>query len=279
MIAPILAAFALGLRHGADPDHIAAIDNLTRNSFSHKPWLSRFCGSLFAGGHSIMVLSIAAIVGLLGSHLGPYAATIENIGTWISIVVLVLIAVLNLVQLRANSDRLVGVKTRLLPKVLREATSPWVALPVGLLFGFGFETSSQITAYTMALGINSGLVGALVVGAVFCLGMLCTDTLDSVIVHRLVSDRASLRPGTIRVWIGSVTVVALFVAAYECATILGFLPTLSSHDAAQRDLDVTIAIVGVLFAVFAYVFVRTRRASDVSHDPVLDPATLPGAPS
>jgi high-affinity nickel-transport protein len=264
----IFLAFALGLRHGADPDHIAAIDNLTRNSFSHRPWLSRYCGTMFAGGHSIMVLSIAAIVGILGSHLGPYGATIENIGTWISIVVLVLIAILNVMQLRGNPDRIVGVKTRLLPKILREATSPWVAVPVGLLFGFGFETSSQIVAYSLVLGIGSGLIGGLIIGAIFCLGMVCTDTLDSVIVHRLVSDRASLRPGTIRIWIGSVTIVALFVAGYECAQVLGWLP-----QSPQLDLDVTFGIVGVLLAVFAYVFARTRRASDVAQ-----PVTLPGAP-
>jgi hypothetical protein len=98
--------------------------------------------------------------------------------------------------------------------------------------------------------------------------MVCTDTLDSVIVHRLVSDRASLRPGTIRIWIGSVTIVALFVAGYECAQVLGWLP-----QSPQIDLDVTFGIVGVLLAVFAYVFARTRRASDVAQ-----PATLPGAP-
>ena len=269
-LSTLFAAFALGLRHGADPDHIAAIDNLTRNSFSHKPWLSRFCGTLFAGGHSLMVLSIAAIVGILGTHLGPYAATIETIGTWISIAVLALIAVLNLYQLRTSPDRIAGVKTRLLPKVLREATSPWVAVPVGLLFGFGFETSSQIVAYTMALGINSGLAGALIVGAIFCLGMICTDTLDSVIVHRMVSDRASLRPSVIRVWIGSVTIVALFVAAYECGQVLGFIPSSSTLDA-----WVTASIVGSLLAVFGYVFARTRRASLT----VPEPAPQPGAPS
>ncbi|GAC1313351.1 MAG: hypothetical protein NVSMB21_24500 [Vulcanimicrobiaceae bacterium] len=245
------AVFALGLRHGADPDHIAAIDNLTRNSFGERPWLSRFCGSLFAGGHSIMVLSIAALVGLLGTHLGPYAATIETIGTWISIVVLVLIAILNLRQLRTNPTRLVGVKTQLLPRALREGSSPWLAVPVGLLFGFGFETSSQVATYAVAFGLGSGVLGALFVGAMFCLGMLVTDTLDSVLVHRLVSDRSSLQPSTMRVWIWSVTLVALAVAAFELAQLLGW------HSPVP-DLYVSGIIVAALLAVFVYVFARTR---------------------
>ena len=255
------AVFALGLRHGADPDHLAAIDNLTRNSFEKRPWLSRFCGSLFAGGHSIMVLSIAALVGILGTHLGTYGPLIETIGTWISIVVLVLIAFLNLRQLKTGATRVAGVKTKLLPKALREATSPWVAVPIGLLFGFGFETSSQIATYAVAFGVNSGLLGALFVGAMFCFGMLVTDTLDSVLVHRLVSDRSGLQASTLRVWIWSVTIVALAVAAYECAQVLGW-------QSPVPDIYVSAAIVAALIAVFAFVFARTR-----AHKP--DPATLP----
>jgi high-affinity nickel-transport protein len=262
------AVFALGLRHGADPDHIAAIDNMTRNSFERKPWLSRFVGTIFAGGHSIMVLSIAALVGLLGTHLGAYGDTIETIGTWISIAVLVLIAVLNLRQLKSGTDgRIAGVKTRLLPRVLREATSPWIALPVGLLFGFGFETSSQILAYSVAFGVRSGVVGALLVGAMFCFGMICTDTLDSVLVHRLVSDRVSLRARTMRVWIWSVTLIALAVAGYELLQLVGIAPM-----SPTRDLYVSYAIVAVLLTVFAYVFVSTKRARIV-------PSSTIGTPS
>jgi high-affinity nickel-transport protein len=246
------AVFALGLRHGADPDHLAAIDNLTRNSFEERPWLSRFCGTLFAGGHSVMVLAIAALVGVMGSHFGAHGALIERIGTWISIVVLVAIAIMNLQQLRAGGTRLVGAKTRLLPKALRDGSSPWLAVPVGLLFGFGFETSSQIATYAVAFGVNSGLIGALLVGAAFCLGMICTDTLDSVLVHRLVSDRSSLQPKTMRVWIVSVTIVALAVAGYEVAQVLGW-------QSPVPDIDISYAIVAALVAVFAYVFAQTRR--------------------
>ncbi len=260
----VFAVFALGLRHGADPDHIAAIDNMTRNSFEKKPWLSRFVGTLFAGGHSIMVLSIAALVGIVGSHLGSYGATIERIGTWISIAVLIAIALLNLQQMRGGGVRPVGVKSRLMPKALREATSPWVAVPVGLLFGFGFETSSQIATFAIGFGVNSGVVGALLVGAAFCFGMICTDTLDSVLVHRLVSARTSMQPRAMRVWIATVTAVALAVAAYELAQVLGW-------QSPVPDIYVSAAIVAVLLCVFAYVFAQTRR---VHVEPVPQPGTI-----
>jgi high-affinity nickel-transport protein len=250
------AVFALGLRHGADPDHLAAIDNLTRNSFDDRPWLSRFCGTLFAGGHSVMVLAIAALVGYFGSRFGTHGALIETIGTWISIVVLVAIAALNLQQLRAGNSQPVGVKSRLMPKALREAKSPWVAIPVGLLFGFGFETSSQVATYAVAFGVNAGVLGALLVGAMFCLGMICTDTLDSLVVHRLVSDRSSLAPSTMRIWIWSVTLLALLVAAYELAQVLGWNPPFP-------DIYASVAIVLSLVGVFGYIVYMTRAGATV----------------
>lgn len=249
--------FALGLRHGADPDHLAAIDNLTRNSIARKPWLSRFVGTLFAGGHTVMVLAIAALVGFLGSRFAAHSALIEQIGTWISIVVLVLIAALNLRQLKAGqTDRVAGMKTKLLPKFMRESMSPWMALPVGLLFGFGFETSSQVAAYAVAFGADAGVMGALLVGSMFCVGMVCTDTLDSLLVHRLVTYRAGRLPQIMRVWIWSVTIFALGVAAYETCQVLGYQPPIS-------DIGVSAVLVGTLLAVFGWIFLATRPQRSV----------------
>lgn len=250
--------FALGLRHGADPDHLAAIDNMTRNSIRARPRLSRYIGTLFAGGHTLMVLAIAAMIGFASARLSANSQRIEDAGTVISIVVLVLLACLNLRQLASGqTDRIAGTKTRLLPACLRNAATPWVAIPVGLLFGFGFETSSQIAAYAVAFGADAGLTGALIVGGMFCSGMICTDTLDSVLVHRLVSYRKGQLPRVMRVWIWSVTVFALLVAAYELSQLLGWQPPLS-------EIGVSAILVGTLFAVFAWVFWVTRCSQALS---------------
>jgi len=251
------AAFVIGLRHGADPDHIAAIDNLTRSSFTKQPLLSRFVGTLFAFGHSVMVLAIAALVGLLGASFGAYHDRIETIGTWISIAVLLLIGVMNLRQLALGRTTMTGYKTRMLPRRLLAGKSALVALPVGFLFGFGFETSSQIAAAALALDAGSGWIGGLAIGAVFSLGMIVTDTFDSVIVHRLVSDRSSVLPTTMRVWIWSVTIVAFLVAGYELGQVLGWHSPIP-------DIAVTGLIVGALLAVFAYVFIATRTGDTAS---------------
>ena len=253
IIGSAFTVFVLGLRHGADPDHLAAIDNVTRNSYERTPLLSRFVGTLFAGGHSIMVLAISALVGLLGAHFTAQGARIETIGTWISIIVLLAIAAVNGMQLRAGTDtHIAGAKTRLLPARLRNGTNAWLAVPIGLLFGFGFETSSQVATYAIVFGAGVGIIGAVIVGAMFSLGMICTDTLDSVIVHRLVSYRSERLPHIMRVWLVAVTVLAVAVALYELAQLLGWISPAS-------DLVLSGVIVTSLVAVFAYIFAQTRR--------------------
>jgi high-affinity nickel-transport protein len=244
--------FVLGMRHGADPDHLAAIDNVTRNAYVKTPLLSRFVGTFFAGGHTIMVLAISALVGLLGTRFAAHGALIEKVGTWISIVVLLLVAAMNVRTLRAGGTRVAGAKTRLLPRKLREGSSALLAIPIGLLFGFGFETSSQIAAYAVAFGADAGIAGALIVGGMFSAGMICTDTLDSVLVHRLISFRSDRLPALMRVWIGSVTMLAIAVASYEIAQVLGWRSPLG-------DLAVSAVLVTALIAVFAYVLVVTRK--------------------
>jgi nickel/cobalt transporter (NiCoT) family protein len=262
IVASAFTVFALGLRHGADPDHLAAIDNVTRNAYPRTPRFSRFVGTLFAGGHSIMVLAISLLVGWLGARFAAHGAIIETVGTWISIVVLLAIAAANVHALRNGGERVAGVKTRLLPRRLRESGNALLAVPIGLLFGFGFETSSQLATYAVVFAADAGVLGALAVGAMFCAGMICTDTLDSLLVHRLVSHRSTALPSVMRVWIGSVSALAVVVALYELAQVLGWRSPAS-------DLAVSAGLVVTLLAVFAYVFLRTRRNARVTcQDPV-----------
>jgi len=255
LVGGAFTVFVLGMRHGADPDHLAAIDNVTRNSYERSPRLSRFVGTLFAGGHTVMVMAISVLVGLLGTRFAAHGDLIERIGTYLSIAVLVALALVNIRTLRSGGTKLVGMKTRLLPRGLREGKSALLAIPIGLLFGFGFETSSQIATYAVAFATESGVMGAVIVGAMFCLGMIVTDTLDSVLVHRLVSYRRETLPRVMRTWIWSVTLVALAVAAYEFAQVLGWRSPLS-------DLAFSGILVISLVTVFVYVFIKTRSNAE-----------------
>jgi high-affinity nickel-transport protein len=251
MTSGVLTVFILGLRHGADPDHLAAIDNLTRNSLERSPRLARMVGALFAGGHGVMVLALAALAGYLGSRMTSHAALVEATGTWVSIGVLLLLACLNLVALSTRRDASpLGLRSMMLPRALRKAQSPWVAVPVGLLFGIGFETSSQIAAYSVAFGVD--VAGALVIGATFWLGMACTDTLDSVFVQRLVVHNVRAATRLMRVWIVSVSLFAIAVALYELGQALGFRPLVS-------ELTMSGVLTGMLASVYLAVFLAAGR--------------------
>ncbi len=252
------SVFVLGLRHGADPDHLAAIDNLTRNSLSARERLSRFVGALFAGGHSFMVLSIAALAGLVGSRMTVHGALLESVGTWVSILTLFAIAALNLRQLAANRvGAVAGFKSALLPKALRSATSPFAAIPIGLLFGLGFDTSSQVATYALALTSGGGILLGLLVGLAFSLGMTVTDTLDSILVYNLCTRRPLELVRATRVWIIAVTGLALLVGSYELAQVLGW-------QSPVPDLTISAVLVGALFSVFAWTLTWSARTKNAS---------------
>ena len=247
--------FVLGLRHGADPDHLAAIDNLTRNSIGARQRFSRFVGTLFAGGHSVMVLSIAALAGLLGARLAPHGQLLETVGTWVSIVTLFAIAGLNIRQLALNRSGPAGFKNGLLPRSLRAATSPFAAIPIGILFGLGFDTSSQVASYALAFTAGGGIVIGLLVGLAFSLGMTVTDTLDSLLVHRLCTRHPLELVRATRVWIVTVTILAMAVGSYELAQTIGWQSPLP-------DLAISALLVSVLLAVFAWTFAGSARAQE-----------------
>ena len=222
MNAGALAVFAIGLRHGADPDHLAAIDNLTRNATLRMPRTSRFVGTFFAIGHSAMVLAIAALAALAGERLVHESATLERVGSLASIAVLIAMAIFNAVAL-VRGPGVARPRAMLLPRMFREATHPLVAVPIGAIFGLGFETSSQLIAYGAAFSSAHAVDGTLV-GAAFCAGMICTDTLDSVFVARIVGGNPIEAARVRRPWLVAVTVVALAVACERIAEYAGITP-------------------------------------------------------
>lgn len=242
MTASLLAALLLGLRHGADPDHLAAIDNLTRSSASSHPRSSKFVGTLFAAGHTVMILAIAAVIGAIGERFTTFGAGLERTGTWLSVVVLIVMAMLNVRRLLTSSEVApVGLRTRLFASLMRRGNNVLVALPVGFLFGIGFETSSQIAAFVVFA--SGRLTSALAIGVAFCIGMILTDTSDSVLVARLVRDGTGIAAA--RTWIWAVTLLAIGVALYEMLGLLGYRVPLS-------ELAFSGILVLTLLVVFGY---------------------------
>jgi nickel/cobalt transporter (NiCoT) family protein len=150
-------AVALGLRHGVDPDHLAAIDGLSRL----RP--SRWNGVLFAIGHGLLVTLLAVGVGgLLARCIGPYAPCL-----------LILLGAINLWRLRKPVSHHRGFS-----RISR--SSP---LLLGILFGAGFETASQLSALVLAADINPWLLGLM-----FSAGMMLVDGMDGYLASRTQSQ-------------------------------------------------------------------------------------------
>lgn len=206
-----VTAYTLGLRHAFDADHIAAIDNTTRKLMSdgQRPLA---VGFFFSLGHSTVVFGLAV---LLATGLKALAGPVENdsstlhrytglIGTSVSGVFLYLIAILNVIVLagilrvfarlrRGDFDPQTdgaeleqhldnrGLINRFLGRFTKSITKSWHMYPVGLLFGLGFDTATEIALLVLA---GSSAAAGLPWYAILCLpvlftaGMCLLDTID-----------------------------------------------------------------------------------------------------
>ncbi|MBJ7354033.1 MAG: HoxN/HupN/NixA family nickel/cobalt transporter [Thermoleophilaceae bacterium] len=207
-----LTAYTLGMRHAFDADHIAAIDNTTRKLIGEGKD-ARSVGFFFSLGHSTVVallgalvaIGISGIAGSLGDENSTLNVVTASIGPTVAGVFLLLIGTLNLVALVRISRGFRGVargefneaelehhlaRRGLLARVYRRATnsitSPWQMYPVGLLFGLGFDTASEIALLVLAGGAAaSGLpfYAILCLPVLFAAGMTLFDTLNSTFMH------------------------------------------------------------------------------------------------
>ena len=147
MNAVAVVGLALGMRHGTDPDHLAAIDGLTRI----RPRATN--GIYFALGHGLLVILLAVGIG----HF--LASRFAFVGPWS----LIAIGVVNLWRLVRGSSQH-PVKTRLV------IAQPFL---LGMLLAAGFETASQLSALILA-----GKTNAFLLGGAFSSGMILVDGLD-----------------------------------------------------------------------------------------------------
>jgi high-affinity nickel-transport protein len=213
--------FALGLRHGLDADHLAAIDGMTRFNHGACRPMARWCGALFSVGHGAVVILVAATAGAaVRNYAIPPWAT--KVGEWASIGVLLSLGILNLVQLRAPTGRPlapVGLQGRLLSRLTRTA-NPVSAAAVGALFALSFDTLSQALLFSATAARFQGWRSALILGALFAFGMLLLDGLNGACLARLL-NRADATAKAISRGLGMVVaVLSLVVGAAGALRLL-----------------------------------------------------------
>ncbi|KAL7422215.1 hypothetical protein Q5752_002861 [Cryptotrichosporon argae] len=206
-----LLAWTIGLRHALDADHISAIDNATRQLVS-RGRLPMTCGLFFSLGHSTIVIAVNIAIAIsvdIYDKLNRVGSIGGIVGTAVSASFLFLVASINtffLVQAlrerrRARARELAGVPAeaaeigiqggglivRLVAPILRAVDRPWKLYPVGILFGFGFDTASSIALLAISAVASRGPNGeAIAHGKLvilpFTAGMSLIDSLDSVLM-------------------------------------------------------------------------------------------------
>jgi nickel/cobalt transporter (NiCoT) family protein len=194
-LALALVVLLLGVKHGFDADHLAAIDAITRYNARTRPNLARCAGSLFSLGHGVVVVLVAVGVSLLARQWQP-PAWLGLTGAWISIAVLSLLGALNIrsavVVPAGQAAALVGWRSGAFARLLKAASAPMV-LAVGMLFALSLDTVSLATLFAVAGTRHGGVAPALGLALAFIAGMLLTDGINGWWIARLVqrADRAA----------------------------------------------------------------------------------------
>jgi len=202
-----LTAYTLGLRHAFDADHIAAIDNTTRKLMSEgKRPLS--VGFWFSLGHSTIVFALALLLSIgVRSLTGPVKhdnsqlhQVTNYIGTGVSGGFLYIIAALNVVILvgiirvfremktghydeAALEEQLAnrGFMNRYLGRLTKTVTGPRQMYPIGVLFGLGFDTATEVALLVLAGGAAAAALpwyAILCLPVLFAAGMSLMDSID-----------------------------------------------------------------------------------------------------
>ncbi|MES2390516.1 MAG: HoxN/HupN/NixA family nickel/cobalt transporter [Acidobacteriota bacterium] len=201
-------AYSFGLRHAVDADHIAAIDNVTRKLMQEgkRPVA---VGFMFSLGHSTIVVigavGIAAAARALQHRMDSLRDIGSLVGTIVSTVFLLGIALVNLFVLRSilqafarvrrgepyveeDFDLLLGSRgllARLFRPMFRIIRRSWHMYPLGVLFGLGFDTATEIgvlglSATSASAGLSLWTI--LIFPALFAAGMSLIDTTDNILM-------------------------------------------------------------------------------------------------
>ena len=283
-------AYTLGLRHAFDADHIAAVDNTTRKLMAdnveyeaagetdvRKPLSVGFWFSL---GHSSVVFGLTV---LLAAGVRALADPVKNqgselhsvtgvIGASVSGVFLWVLGVLNLVVLlgivrvfremrRGHYDEAAleeqlnkrGFMNRFLNGMTRSVRKAWHIYPVGLLFGLGFDTSSEVALLVLAGGAAAFTLpfwAILTLPVLFAAGMCLMDTIDGVFMNGAYgwAFAKPVRKVFYNITITSISVaVALIIGSIELIGVLADQANITSGPiAAIADIPLDYAGYGIV---------------------------------
>jgi nickel/cobalt transporter (NiCoT) family protein len=287
-------AYTFGLRHAFDADHIAAIDNTTRK-FLQDGKRSLGTGFFFSLGHSTIVFSLAAGLAIATKTVNSKIPAFQDYGGYIGASVsgtfLLLIGLLNLFVLldilgvfRAmkrgayDEQRLEqalqsqGLMSRFfLKRVGDRIDASWKMYPLGVLFGLGFDTATEIGLLAIAAGVathNVPFLAVISLPILFAAGMCLMDTADGAFMSHAYGWAFSnpIRKVYYNITVTSLSVtVALVIGMIELLQVTAAKFSLSGGFWAFLDnLDfgkIGYAVVGLFIATWAFSVIlwKTRR--------------------
>jgi high-affinity nickel-transport protein len=243
-----LLAYTFGLRHAFDADHIAAVDNTTRKLLGERTESGPrplSVGFWFSLGHSTIVFGLTFLLSIgvralagqveddssaLHSVTGIIGASVSGVFLWILGIVnlVVLIGIIGVFrrmrhghfdeqELEEQLNKR-GFMNRFLNGLTRSVRKPWHIYPVGVLFGLGFDTATEVGLLVLAGGaaaFNLPFYAILVLPILFAAGMSLMDTTDGVFMN-FAYGWAFAKP--VRKVFYNITITALSVAV---ALIIG----------------------------------------------------------
>jgi nickel/cobalt transporter (NiCoT) family protein len=254
-----ILAYTFGLRHAFDADHIAAVDNTTRklmadNAETGNPRKPLSVGFWFSLGHSTIVFMLAflqsvgvkTLAGQVENNSSELHSVTGVIGASVSGVFLWILGILNLIvligiikvfrKMRGGSyneqeleDQLNkrGFMNRFLGGLTKSVRKPWHIYPIGVLFGLGFDTATEVGLLVLAGGaaaFSLPFYAILILPILFAGGMCLMDTTDGVFMNAAYGW-AFAKP--VRKVFYNITITALSVAV---ALIIGTIELISVLD-------------------------------------------------
>jgi len=246
----IVTLIGLGIRHALDVDHITAIDNLVR--FHNADKKSRWVGTGFSAGHMLSVLGEMILIVFVAASVIDKSGVFSMWSGIMGAAALGFIGAINIYAMKKFGKSapaiLIG---KILPRTKGVGTfgSSFI---IGIIFGLGFDTATQISALaisaasTVVLGIES----ALVMIAIFGVGMIAMDSLDSVLFRSAFSRTLGTRGFRyLSYLLSAVAFVIAISSLYENLTHSDVIPELSGP----------VLCVSVLVCAFTYAYAKGRK--------------------
>jgi high-affinity nickel-transport protein len=232
-----LVSYVFGLRHGVDADHIAALDNTTRKLLQEKK-RPLAVGTWFSLGHSTIVVgliialvfatrAVSATVPELQAAGNVFGTLISGGFLWIIglVNVIIVVGVYRIFKTmkegkadQAELDRLMenrGFLNRYFHPLFKIVKKPWQIYPIGVLFGLGFDTATEVALIAISVGVGVStsipVYYILVLPLMFTCGMVLVDTTDGLLM-RVAYGWAFLHPLRKVYYNLTVTIISVMVA-------------------------------------------------------------------